>query len=148
MQLQTTPNHPNQMLILQENHITLISCFFILSVGQIKWGFSGAKFRMTIHRYDYRITINDNQYKIQIDKNFSDITDLEDISRYGHAERRAFAEHIIFKFGVSSPCILDSSDCINPFATELSKLFNGQMTCSFIVRDRVTTLCISGSLNL
>ena len=101
---------------------------------------------MTIHRYDYRININDNQYKIQIDKNFLDITDLEDISRYGHVERRAFAEHIIFKFGVSSPCILDNSDCINPFAIELFRLFNGHMTCSFIVRDRVTTLCISGSL--
>ena len=101
---------------------------------------------MAVHRYDYRITINEEQYKIQIDKNFSDITDLEDISRYGHAERRAFAEHIIYKFGVSSPCILDNSDFINPFATELARLFNGHMTCSFIVRGRITTLCISGSL--
>ena len=100
---------------------------------------------MAIHRYDYKITINEEQYKIQIDKNFSDITDLEDISRYSHAERRAFAEHIIYKFGVSSPCILDNSDFINPFAVELARLFNGHMTCSFIVRGRITTLCISGS---
>ena len=102
---------------------------------------------MAVHRYDYRIRIKERQYQIQIDRNFSDITDLEDISRYSHAQRRQFVEHIVFKFGVSCPCNLNESDFINPFARELAQLFNGHMTCSFLEGNRVTTLCISGSLN-
>ena len=101
---------------------------------------------MSNHRYSYFYWINGVKYIIKIDKSFSDISDLEDISRYSHEQRRAFAEHIIFKFGVSSPCILDASDFINPFATQVARLFNGHMTCIFIVGERETTLCLSGSL--
>ena len=100
---------------------------------------------MSSHRYSYFYYINGVKYIIKIDKSFSDISDLEDISRYSHEQRRAFAEHIIFKFGVSSPCILDASDFINPFATQVARLFNGHMTCIFIVGERETTLCLSGS---
>ena len=103
---------------------------------------------MLKHRYNYTHFINDRKYKIQIMKDFSEVSDLEDISRYDHAQRRAFAEHIIYKFGASSPCILDTSDFINPFAQHVARLFNGQMTCLFIKADGLTTLCLSGSPKL
>ena len=77
-------------------------------------------------------------------KDFPEVSDLKDISRYDHAQLRAFAEHIIYKFGASSPCILDTSDFINPFAQHVARLFNGQMTCLFIKADGLTTLCLSG----
>ena len=99
---------------------------------------------MSGHRYEYFYFINDHKYKIEIDRDFSDITELEDISKFSHRQRRTFAEHIIFKFGISSPCILDDSDFINPFAKELARIFNGHITCSFILGDRDTTLCLSG----
>ena len=100
---------------------------------------------MLKHRYDYTHSINGRNYKIQIDKDFADISDLEDISRFSHSQRRAFAEHILFKFGVSCPCILDSSDFINPFAQQLARIFNGHITCIFMESDRLTTICLSGS---
>ena len=103
---------------------------------------------MTEHRYEFFYFINGEKFIIKIDKSFSDISDLEDLSRYSHAQRRAFAEHIIFKFGVSSPCILDASDFINPFAQQVARIFNGHMTCIFIVGERQTTLCLSGSPKL
>ena len=101
---------------------------------------------MLKHKYDFSHYINGRKFKIQIEKDFADISDLEDISRYSHTQRREFAEHIVYKFGVSSPCILDSSDIINPFAQHIARLFNGQITCMFIESDRLTTLCLSGSL--
>ena len=66
----------------------------------------------------------------------------------GRIRRREFAEHIVYKFGATSPCILDSSDFINPFAQQIARLFNGQITCIFIKADGLTTLCLSGSLKL
>ena len=82
-----------------------------------------------------------------------DVSDLEDISRYNHSMRRGFAEHIVYKFGATFPCILDSSDFINPFAQQIARLFNAQLqrtdcTCIFIKADGLTTLCLSGSLKL
>ena len=71
-------------------------------------------------------------------KDFPEVSDLKYIIRYDHAQLRAFAEHIIYKFGASSPCILDTSDFINPFAQHVARLFNGQMTCLFIKADGLT----------
>ena len=89
-----------------------------------------------------------NSFILLMVKSFTDISDLEDLSRYSHAQRRAFAEHIIYKFGVSSPCKLDDSDFINPFAQQVARIFNGHMTCIFFVGERQTTLCLSGSLKI
>ena len=101
---------------------------------------------MSRFKYNYFYYINDEKFIIEIDKDFSDISDLEDVSRFGHQMRRKFAEHIVFKFGVSSPCILDHSDFdINPFGKRLAEIFNNHATCSFLSAGRTTTLVLSGS---
>ena len=96
--------------------------------------------------YDYSFTMDyGKKVKVTIDYQFDEISDLEIVSRYPHAQRRDFATRILRNYDCEKFITLAKSDITNPFAKQLEKLFPLGIQVYWAVRPQDTALIITGS---
>ena len=95
--------------------------------------------------YDYTFTMDyGKKVKVTIDYHFDEIGDLEIVSRYPHAQRRAFATRILQNYEAEKFLTVDKSDITNPFARQLEKLFPRGIQVYWTVRPLDTALFVTG----
>ena len=96
--------------------------------------------------YDYTFTMDyGKKVKVTIDHQFDEVSDLETVSCYPHAQRRAFATRILRNYDSEKFSILAESDITNPFAKQIAKLFPLGIQVYWVVRPQDTALIITGS---
>ena len=95
--------------------------------------------------YDYTFTTGYNYpVKVTIDWGFESVADLESISRFPHAQRRAFANRLMERYDAGSFHTLNDTDIINPFARKLARLFSSQLQVYWTPRPTDIALIITG----
>ena len=96
--------------------------------------------------YDYTFTMDyGKKVKVTIDYQFDEVSDLEIVSRYPHAQRREFATRILRTYEPEKFVPLAKSDITNPFAKQLETLFPLGIEVYWAVRPQDTALIITGS---
>ena len=97
--------------------------------------------------YEYTFTTGYNYpVKVTIDREFESVAELESISRFPHAQRRAFARLILERYDAGSFHTLNDTDIVNPFARKLARLFSSQLQVYWTARPSDIALIITGFL--
>ena len=95
--------------------------------------------------YDYKFNLDFGwKVKVNIDYMFKNVSDMEIISRFPHAQRRSFAKHCLDNFEEGKYHQLAPTDIFNPFAKQLEKLFETGIDIYWVRRPTDTMLFVTG----
>ena len=96
--------------------------------------------------YDYTFEVDYGKtIKVAVDYLFDEISDLETLSCFPHAQRRQFAKHVLKQYQTAEKyTCLSALDIINPFAQRLKQLFPRGIQIYWTKRPTDTLIIITG----
>ena len=96
--------------------------------------------------YDYTFEMDyGKSIKVAIDYLFDDVSELETLSCFPHAQRRKFARHVLEHYQTAEKYHqLSATDIINPFARRLDQLFESGMQIYWTRRPTDTLMIVTG----